>query len=135
MSDFHRDAFEPDKRYLHLDPGGGVQTHLVDGFWPKLMGGELVLDGFLFGSSWLSADFPHWEMHPEGEEVLYMISGAADVHLEEDGQLRVVRIGPGQCVVVPRGAWHRAVVVEPGQMIFATAGKGTQHRPLAGGSA
>jgi hypothetical protein len=27
--------------------------------------------------------------------------------------------------------WHRAIIHEPGDMLFITRGEGTQHRPVA----
>lgn len=42
--DFIRDAFQPASNYGYVDPAGGVQTHVLEGFWPRLMGGELQLE-------------------------------------------------------------------------------------------
>jgi mannose-6-phosphate isomerase-like protein (cupin superfamily) len=72
-----------------------------------------------------------WERHPAGEEVVVLLSGRADLVQDIDGAERVVTMMPGQAVVNPSGVWHRSVVHEPGEALFITPGRGTQHRPLA----
>ena len=44
--------------------------------------------------------------------------------LDERGRLRT------DAIVVPRGEWHTARVLEPTEAIFVTRGAGTEHRPL-----
>ena len=46
---------------------------------------------------------PHnGEMHPDGDEVLFLISGRLDVVLEEDETQKVVEMTPGQTLIVPK---------------------------------
>ncbi len=117
--------------YLHLDNDGGAEA--VEGgpvFWRRLMAGEARYEGRLVTASDLTEDMAHWEMHPEGEELLLCHSGRFEVVLEgPEGEATIELIG-GQAFVVPRGAWHRLRVREPGQVIFVTWGEGTRHRPL-----
>jgi oxalate decarboxylase/phosphoglucose isomerase-like protein (cupin superfamily) len=68
-------------------------------------------------------------MHPAGDEVVCLLSGAIDVVLEEQHGERVVGLEPGSTCIVPRGVWHRAIVHEPGDTLHITRGEGTQHRP------
>ena len=88
------------------------------------------------GGGWLMAAFhmtedPHaWEMHPEGEEILYLMSGAMDVVLETPNGDQVVQLRPGTACVVPRGVWHRQVLGGPSDLLALTYGRGTEHRPL-----
>jgi mannose-6-phosphate isomerase-like protein (cupin superfamily) len=70
-----------------------------------------------------------WERHPAGEEVVVVLSGRADLIQEIDGEERRIELGPGQAVVNPPGVWHTSDVHEPGQSLFITPGKGTEHRP------
>ena len=68
---------------------------------------------------------------PNGNEVLYLLSGKLDILIEQGDREQRVPLRPEDPgVVVPAGAWHRAVVVEPGRMMFVTWGEGTEHRPL-----
>jgi mannose-6-phosphate isomerase-like protein (cupin superfamily) len=76
--------------------------------------------------------WPIWEMHPHGDEVVLLISGAVDVLLEEAAGARIVSLrAPGDCVLVPQGAWHTATPLGLSTLLFITAGEGTQHRPAS----
>jgi hypothetical protein len=64
--------------------------------------------------------------------VVLLLSGAADMHLERDGETQVVHLArPGAFLLIPRGTWHTASVREAAVMLFITPGEGTQHRPRA----
>lgn len=94
------------------------------------------LDGHTIGLGMVRADNmpPHaGERHPDGDEVLVMISGCIDVHLELDDGDKTVRVGPGEALVVPRGVWHLIESIEPGQMVNITPGPNGEHRPLRDG--
>ena len=71
-----------------------------------------------------------WEMHPDGDEVLTMLSGQFDIVLDEGGVERTIALAPGQGALVPRGVWHRMVINVPGELLFLTPGDTTEHRPL-----
>ena len=49
-------------------------------------------------------------MHPAGEEVVYLLSGAIDLVLDGADGERIVPLRDGEAYIVPRGTWHRAVV-------------------------
>ncbi len=94
------------------------------------------VDGFVIGAPFMTGDAPHGgEMHPDGDEVIFLISGRVDVVLEEDGVDNTVEVRPGQAVVVPRGVWHRVLVREPGQLLHITPGPRAEWRPIQGGAA
>jgi oxalate decarboxylase/phosphoglucose isomerase-like protein (cupin superfamily) len=79
----------------------------------------------------VSGDIGHWEMHPRGDEILYMLDGAIDVVLEQaDGTTQTVALDAGAACLVPRATWHRLLSRAPGHLLALTYGKGTQHRPL-----
>src|SRR5436190_11258570 len=91
------------------------------------------IDGFTVGAPELTGDSPHdGEMHPDGDELLYLISGAATVTLELADGDRLVDLGAGDAVVVPKGVWHRITMREPGRLIHITPGPNGDARPLAG---
>ena len=118
--------------YLHLADGGrAAPIEVTQDFWPALMSGEQHYDGRLAMAFQVTQDAPHWEMHPAGEEVILLLSGAVDVVLEGPAGEAVVELRPGApCCLVPRGVWHRFKLREPGALLFITPGEGTQHRPL-----
>ena len=67
------------------------------------------IDGFTVGAPELTGDAPHdGEMHPDGDELLYLISGAVTVTLELADGDRLVDLGAGDAVVVPKGVWHQS---------------------------
>ena len=71
-------------------------------------------------------DWPTWEMHPHGDEMVYLLEGDTDFVLWRNGQEEVVRVSePGSYVCVPRGVWHTARPHTETCMLFITPGEGT----------
>ena len=124
------EAFDLATTYVQLDDGPAATAVPVDEqFWetvdrrPELHGGRLV------GAFHNASDWDSWEMHPAGDELVCLLSGAIDVVLDEEHGERVVPLEAGKTFIVPRGVWHRAVVHEAGDTVHITRGAGTQHRP------
>jgi oxalate decarboxylase/phosphoglucose isomerase-like protein (cupin superfamily) len=70
-----------------------------------------------------------WEMHPNGDEVVCLLSGSATFLLEKAGGTEEIALNKsGTYVLVPRGTWHTANTQAPCRMLFITPGEGTQHR-------
>jgi mannose-6-phosphate isomerase-like protein (cupin superfamily) len=91
------------------------------------------IDGLTVGAPELTGDAPHdGEMHPDGDELLYLISGAVTLTLELADGDRLVDLGAGDAVVVPKGVWHKITMREPGRLIHITPGPNGDARPLAG---
>lgn len=125
-------TFDLRKTYVNLDADGTAERiDVTEDFWTELGTGARRLDGYLITVSDIGDDMPHWERHPNGNEVLYLLSGEIDVLIEQAGaEQRVPLRSDKPGVVIPAGAWHRAVVVEPGRLMFVTWGEGTEHRPV-----
>lgn len=121
--------FDLEDTYLSLDGQGGLAAHPVEGFWESV---DLNLDilSTLVSATVSPEDWPHWEMHPGGEEVLILLDGGMTLILDAPGGERRVYMVPGSTCVVPRGVWHRALVSEPSKFIALTYGAGTEHRPI-----
>jgi mannose-6-phosphate isomerase-like protein (cupin superfamily) len=95
--------------------------------------GPQRIDGFTVGAPRIAGDAPHdGEVHPDGDELLYLVSGAVTVTLELADGDRLVDLGAGDAVVVPKGVWHQITMREPGQLIHITPGPNGDFRPLAG---
>jgi mannose-6-phosphate isomerase-like protein (cupin superfamily) len=106
--------------------GATRRAHLME----RRTDGPARIDGFTIGAPMVSGDPPHnGEMHPDGDELLFVVSGRIEVHLELDDGHRRITLEPGQAVVVPRGTWHQVHHVEPAQMIHITPGPNGDHRP------
>lgn len=120
--------------YVHLDDAGAATAiPVTDSFWPDLSGGRMpqLEQGRLVTQFSFAQDWDKWEMHPEGEEVVVLLSGSVEFVLDQGGDERKVALRePGAFVIVPRGAWHRALTKTPTSMLFITAGRGTTHRPI-----
>jgi mannose-6-phosphate isomerase-like protein (cupin superfamily) len=82
------------------------------------------------------ADFhaDEWEMHPGGDEVLCLLTGAIDVVLDEPAGQRTFGLRGGRACLVPRGVWHRLILRQPSDLLFITPARGTRHRPVGAGS-
>ncbi|MBV8957461.1 MAG: cupin domain-containing protein [Actinobacteria bacterium] len=90
------------------------------------------IDGLTIGAPELTGDPPHdGEVHPDGDELLYLVSGAVSLRLELPEGERTVELGPGDAVVVPQGIWHKVTLREPGQLIHITPGPNGESRHLA----
>ncbi len=130
-----RTLFDLEKTFVHLaGDGRTVPLEVTDTFWQDLTSGKLgelgagrMLSLFAFDGPWES-----WEVHPNGDEIVCLLSGRAAFTLErEGGKHETVELSqPGTFVFVPRGTWHTARTDEPTRMLFVTDGEGTTHRPV-----
>jgi mannose-6-phosphate isomerase-like protein (cupin superfamily) len=48
-----------------------------------------------------------WEMHPDTDELLFVLAGAVTVELLTETERTLVPLTGGQLVIVPQGTWHR----------------------------
>ena len=97
---------------------------------PQTGGPPTRIDGHTIGVVSVSGEPPHGgEVHPDGDELLYVISGRINVHLELDTGDQDIELAPGQAQVVPRGVWHQITTIETAQLLHITPGPGGQARP------
>ena len=128
------------KNYYLLEPDGAAI--LLPGgmdFWSQLMSGNASDPGIrtLMGSEHgrlltvlaMNATWPNWEMHPAGDELLFMLEGSAKFVLDLSDGVKEVVLSAGRLLVIPKGTWHTARVSAPARLLAITAGHGTQHRP------
>ena len=74
-------------------------------------------------------DWPAWECHAEGDELVIVLDGEADFVQEIEGAERHMTVRAGSTVINPAGVWHTANVKRPLRAIYITPCPGTQHRP------
>lgn len=134
------DTFDPAEDYLLLEPDGSV-VRLPGGadFWNQLMSGKpehagirQLLDsptGRLLSVFQCDTDWPNWEMHPAGDEVLVLLKGTLTLVFDE-GHEKSIELHQGHVAIVPKGVWHTARMNMPTTTLALTAGLGTQHRPV-----
>lgn len=70
-----------------------------------------------------------WEIHPGGDEVFLLCSGALDVVTRVDGTDATTTLDAGQGLVVPRAVWHRLALRKPGLLIVLVPRAGTRLCP------
>ena len=125
-----------EERFVHLGPGatavpqpaftGGMEWY--EGYDTR-HGGD-GREGRLVSHYSFTGDWPGWEMHPHGSEVVICTAGSMVLTQEwPDGRRETVTLNPGDYTINPPGVWHIADVIQPASAIFITAGEGTVHRP------
>ena len=83
----------------------------------------------LVSSHEFTADWPTWERHPAGDEIVVLLSGRATMLLRTGaGEEALDLAAAASYVIVPRATWHTAKVSEPTRMLFITPGEGTENR-------
>lgn len=124
-------AFDLERTYLFIDGAGGLVSQAVGpNFWTELAANPHA-GATMISASEGSGDWPRWEMHPAGAEVLVILEGTPLIWLEPgDGQIERVATHPGATVIVPKGAWHRAECDHRYKILYITYGAGTTHRPV-----
>ncbi len=73
-------------------------------------------------------DWPTWEAHPNGDEVVMLLSGKAELVLQlAEGEQSVTLEEAGAFVIVPKNVRHTARISEQAKMLFITPGEGTEN--------
>lgn len=114
--------------------GDGVVKPFSDSFFAEL---DRDFDDFhghtLIMTSAFSEDWPTWEIHPHGDEFVYLLEGDTDFILHTAEGDQTVRVNqPGSYVVVPKNTWHTAKPHAPTRMLFVTPGEGTLNQAEPG---
>jgi mannose-6-phosphate isomerase-like protein (cupin superfamily) len=71
-----------------------------------------------------------WERHPNGDEIVQVVEGAATLHIMFEDGPQSFAISAGTVVVVPQGTWHRFVAPD-GVALMTTTPQPTQHLTFA----
>ena len=88
------------------------------------------IDGMTVGIVTMTHDAPHrGEVHPDGDEILYVISGRLRV-TGDSAPDAPIELGPGEACIVRKGEWHLVNVLEKTQLVHITPGPNGDHRPL-----
>jgi quercetin dioxygenase-like cupin family protein len=123
------------------EPFAGKVAHItrerVATIVPRPPGPPKRIDGYTVGViPNLEGPSPHrGEVHPDGDELLYLVRGTIEVVLDDGDEHTVgvettVVLHEGDAFVVPRGVWHEVRVVEPAYFVHVTPGPSGNSRPL-----
>ena len=121
---------DPEDTYVHLATDGTSRaTPGGPAFW-SMPAPEMARfdEGWLISEFTCDEDWANWEMHPYGDEFVYLLSGEVEMQLDLPSGVTSTRIVGRGAILVPRGIWHTAKVFRPSCMLFVTRGGGTQHR-------
>ena len=128
---------DPVAEYVLLGSNGA--TAVVDGGEPFWSQPPAQLEKF--GRGWLvseylyTEDWPSWEVHPEADELVYVLEGDVELLLEQREGVQHVRVQGRGLVIVHRGVWHTARVHAPSRVLHVTMGAGTRHRAVTAAAA
>lgn len=122
--------FDLKTEYLLIE---GRSTEKLQGgsaFWERLAADPAHMDrvgrGWLVGSYPAHASWDSWERHPDGDEVVHLLRGRLRIITSDDPDGFV--LDEGGTVVLPAGVWHTVDVIEPGETLHVTYGRGTEHK-------
>jgi hypothetical protein len=120
--------------YLRLRTDASLEPLTVDNtLWQRITTGQLgdFHNEFLIACGSCDVDWPRWEMHPNGDEIVCLLSGSVTFLLQEAHGTHAIELGKsGEYVLVRKGTWHTAKTQGPCRILFVTPGEGTQHRPI-----
>ena len=69
------------------------------------------------------------EVHPEGDELVIILSGRGTFLHETEAGNTVMAFSPGDAILNPKGVWHTADIEETLRAIHITTCPGTDHKP------
>ncbi len=98
----------------------GLSRDLAASIMPERPDPPIPFAGVTMGVATMAENSPHGgEMPPDGDEVLYLISGQVKVVFLDNDEEHI-DVGPGDGLVVPKGTWHRVDIIEPCQIVYLT---------------
>ena len=122
MTKLERVDVEQFKLDIHRDLSVSVRAHKY--------GPPERIDGMTVGIINVTGDAPHrGEVHPNGDEILYVVSGKFRVTGESSPD-SPIELSAGDACIVRKGEWHNVTLIEAGQLIHITPGPDGGFRPL-----
>lgn len=116
--------------FMVIDPRlGCTEVPVTPSLYKEL---DARFDGFrsclLVAEHAFSTDWETWEVHPHGDELLYLLEGECRIHLLTGDDEQIIRFaGVGAVIRVPAGVWHTARLDSPCRILFITPGEGTRN--------
>lgn len=106
-----------------IEPANASLYQRIDKTYNGFKGHELI-SCYEFESDW-----SNWEIHPNGDEVVVLLSGEVTFILKEtQGEKSITLNEQGQFLIVPQGVWHSAKTNVKSKVLFITPGEGTVHK-------
>lgn len=115
---------KPDKS-TEVEKADSALYQRLETNYSSLKGCEMV-SCFEFQEDWKS-----WEIHPNGEEVIVLLSGSVQLILEaKEGNESIHLSEQGAFAIIPKNTWHTAKTNTPSRLLFVTPGEGTQNKDV-----
>ena len=86
-------------------------------------------DGLNVGIVTLEKSMNNGEVHLDGDEILYVISGKINLTSDSNPN-KSLTLGAGESCIIKKGEWHKVNVIEIAQLIYMTPGLNNEHRSL-----
>ena len=102
------EPFDLRDTFAHLKATGAEPVPTGPDFWAELASSDRNYPGRLAMILPMTEDFPHWERHPAGEELIVMLSGACTLILETAAGETRTHLEAGKAVLVPTGIARRS---------------------------
>ena len=74
------------------------------------------------GVYWSRGGTSPWEIHPEDDEILFVVEGGVTVEILTETERIDIPVEEGSCLVVPRNHWHRHKVDTLVKEMYVTPG-------------
>jgi len=120
--------------FVHLRDGGDAEAvRITRSFWTSRAVARGKYDRIVGAFEFTSDEDLHasmQEIHPSSDEVLFLVSGAIDILIDDPGGERRISLEAGQFAIVPRGVWHRLVMRAPGKLVFINSRTGMMSRDV-----
>ena len=124
-------VFDIGSTFIHLPDGlGAAQVEGGTDFWARVKTKPELANGRMLWMAKQVRDSEGWEMHPDGEKLVYLLAGNVDLVLSKNDMEASIPLRPNSASIVPRGVWHRIVVQKPATLLFINPSAGLQQKPL-----
>lgn len=122
------------KEFIVASPIGKAEPILAEEFWKIAFDSDHPNNnaemGYLVSQFSFAEDWDSWELHPNGDEIVFCTMGEIRLVLEQKEHPVEIDLKPGEYAVVPKNTWHTAKVNEKASALFVTWGHGTKHRKI-----
>ena len=83
----------------------------------------LPFNNTLIGAVDISGASPFWEIHPDTDELFYVISGRLELELLIDSGSEHHSASANEIMVAPKGFWHKLSAPDSAKFIYLTPGQ------------
>lgn len=124
-------ALHLERDAIHLAARGVAPIPDFNNEYDRYIAAHCTADdpGRLVGISESKEDWPSWEIHPAGEEVVIVLNGKAEFLQDFDGTIKRIIVGPNEAIINPPNVPHTANVIEPFTAVYITPCPETRHVP------